>query len=117
MAQQDFSGSDEILFELQSEIIKLILFNIVKFVSGEVQAALSAAAPKSSLAGSFYLRGMQLYGSSIAWDHVKKAISLLEKAIKIDNSFALARASLPEIYVEIKGRWQDDASWLDRAKI
>lgn len=111
-----FTCSEDDIFTVQNKAVKSILYAIVMRVSGEIEAALIASSPKNPLAGKFYLQGKHLVRSSITWDDRKKAISLLEKAVKFDGSFALARAALSQAYVDVYGRWQNDETWLEKAR-
>lgn len=115
LINEEWDGTDDDIFDIQSKVIKSVLFVLMSAISDETQAALSAAAPKNPLAGSYYLKGSYQDRKAITWEDKKKALALLERAVQTDKQFALAHCSLAKAYAEVHGRWQNDRAWLDKA--
>lgn len=114
---EEFTAAEEEIYEVQDVVIRNILFHLMIRISGETQATLSASRPKSSLAASFYLKGVHQNENAVTWNEKKRAITMLEKAAKADKQFALARTALAEAYSSVSGFFLNDKSWLDKAKI
>ncbi len=72
----EIAGSAEDIFELLNKAVRLILRRIIRRVSGEFEASLSASKPKNPMAGNLYLKGRYLVRSATRWDDFRKAISL-----------------------------------------
>ncbi|NQU04663.1 MAG: tetratricopeptide repeat protein, partial [Calditrichaeota bacterium] len=111
---EEMIGSEDDIFDLQNRVIKSILFSIMRRVSGEIEASLSASSPKNPMAGSLYLKGKYQLRSASSWDEYKKGISLLEAAVSLDKNFTLARSALSKAYTQVHGNWQSDRIWLEK---
>ena len=99
----------EDIFAVQDEITQ----SIVSVLPSRIQSSLRAQALRKSTqsfsAYDYFLKGLWIYDNSGGTDPT--AITMIENAIEIDPSFALAHAWLAEIYgynVFSLGIWYDD---------
>jgi len=97
-------------------LVKGVLFPIVGRVSGEAEAAVAMYSSSSSLANDLYLQARHAQRKAITWDDQQNVLKLYESTIMADSSFALVRAHLAEAYVDVYGKWQNDTTWVDRAR-
>ncbi len=90
------------IFEVQSDIAKLIAQVLQAEVSPEIKLRIESQPTKSLDAYDYYLRGNDSYWSS--WDQldiekVYKSIEYYEKAIEIDEQFSLGYTGLGRSYL------------------
>jgi TolB-like protein len=99
----------EDIFAVQDEITQNIVSVLPTQIHNSMQAKTLRKSTESFSAYDYYLQGRWLYDNSGGND--PSSITMLEKAIQIDPSFALAHASLAQIYgynVFSLGTWYGD---------
>jgi len=106
----------EDIFEVQEDIARNIAGALrVVLTPGDGQGHLGrrTANPR---AYDLRLQALALHRRQEEAD-MRRAIALLEEALRLDPDYALARADLAECYVQLFCKaWDADTSWLDRAE-
>ncbi|MCK5619836.1 MAG: protein kinase, partial [Candidatus Krumholzibacteria bacterium] len=88
----------EQIFELESEIAENVAEALNVTLLAPELAALQEEPTENFEAYDFYLKGRDLYERADGVDDRRLATGMLEKAVKLDSTFALAHALLARIY-------------------
>ncbi len=75
---------------------------------------LDAGQTKNEAAFDSYVRGLGFLRASMDIEDVRRATALLEQAVRLDRSYALAHAQLAQAYLR-QFRETEDGKWIDRA--
>ena len=101
---------------LQELVARDVLYQVVGRVSGENEAALAAYSSSNTLANDLYLQARKAQREAVSWEDQQRVLKLYESVIELDSGFALARAHLAEAYARIYGEWQNDTTWVTKAR-
>jgi TolB-like protein/Tfp pilus assembly protein PilF len=113
-----YDGKLESIFDLQENIARAIADELEIVMDTSGQTRLADTLTNSTESYDLFLRGRDLYRSSIQESDITQALGMLEKAVEMDPGFAEAWAALGEAYLSapaIAGVLDGD-EYLARAK-
>ncbi|HWQ53682.1 MAG TPA: protein kinase [Bryobacteraceae bacterium] len=79
------------------------------------QQRVAAGQTRNEAAFDAYVRGLGYLGRGNEIEDVRRAIAMLEEAVRLDPGYALAHAHLADAYVR-QYRRTEDGRWVDRAR-
>jgi TolB-like protein/Flp pilus assembly protein TadD len=102
------------IFEIQSEVAQQIAIALQTKLSKEEKERIDKKATENLEAYGFYLRGREYY-NQYKQEENELAIEMFNKAINLDQNFALAYAGLADAYSQRTQRFGFADYWIDSA--